>query len=71
VCVGDESYSVAEIADAVSAALSLDGGPVVAEPDIRATLPKLMREMFGARLSCSIRRDGRYVRGWRRIAAKG
>jgi len=71
VSVGDEAFAVAEIADAISAALSQDGGPPVPEPHIRAALPKLMKQMFGSRLSCSIRRDGRYVRGWRRLAAKG
>ena len=50
--------------------LAEDLGTPLSEPVIRSVLPKLMLELFGAKLSCSIRRGDRFARGWRRIAPK-
>jgi len=67
---GSEAVPVAEAVDFVNATLAFDGGPPVSERVIRATLPKLMRELFDVRLSCSIRYEGRYARGWRGLAPR-
>lgn len=67
---GNEAVAVAEAIDLVAASLAVDGGPPVTERVIRAVLPKLMRELFDVRISCSIRHEGRYARGWRGLAPK-
>jgi hypothetical protein len=64
---GGDVVTVAELVDACTAALELDGGLPVSPAAIRKTLPKLMNELFGSRLSCSIRRDRKYARGFRGI----
>jgi hypothetical protein len=64
---GREAFALAELNDACVAALELDGGLPVSPAAIRKTLPKLMNELFGSRLSCSIRRDRKYARGFRGI----
>lgn len=67
---GSEAVAVVEVIDLVQSTLHIDGGPPVPERVIRAVLPKLMRELFDVRMSCSIRYEGRYARGWRGLAPK-
>lgn len=67
---GSESFSTFELADAVSAALSYDGGSPVSDAEIRKVLPRLLRELFDSKPSCSLRREGRFVRGYRGLAAR-
>ncbi|HSH14689.1 MAG TPA: hypothetical protein VLD18_01560 [Verrucomicrobiae bacterium] len=67
---GNEAVAVVEAIDLVAASLAVDGGPPVTERVIRAVLPKLMHELFDVRISCSIRHEGRYARGWRGLAPK-
>jgi hypothetical protein len=50
---GWEAFALAELNDACVAALELDGGPPVSGVAVRKWLPPLVRELFGARLSCS------------------
>ena len=64
---GDESCSVAELVGACMAELEIDGGVVVPAAVIRKLIPSLMEELFGARLSCSIRHGGKYARGFRGV----
>lgn len=67
---GQQALVVTELVDACSAALELDGGPPAPAAVIRKALPRLIRELFGAHLSCSIKRDGKYVRGFRGLAPR-
>lgn len=67
---GSESFSTFELADAVSAALSYDGGNPVSDAEIRKLLPRLLRELFNAKPSCSLRREGKFVRGYRGLTAR-
>lgn len=67
---GAEAVTVTEVLDVVMATLEIDGGPPVPERVIRSALPELMAELFAARLSCSIRCEGRYARGWRGLAPR-
>jgi hypothetical protein len=67
---GSEAVAVVEVIDLVNSTTHIDGGPPVPARLIRAALPKLMRELFDVRLSCSIRHEGRYARGWRGLSPK-
>jgi hypothetical protein len=67
---GQQALVVTELVDACSAALELDGGPPAPAAGIRKVLPRLIRELFGARLSCSIMRDGKFARGFRGLDAR-
>jgi len=67
---GNEAVAVAEVVDLVSATVVRDGRPPVPERVIRAVLPKLMPELFDVRMSCSIRYEGKYARGWRGLAPR-
>lgn len=67
---GNEAVAVAEAVDLVNGTLESDGLPLVPERVLRAVLPKLMRELFNVRLSCSIRYEGKYARGWRGLSPR-
>jgi hypothetical protein len=67
---GTDAVAVVEVIDLVNSTTHIDGGPPVPERVIRAALPKLMQELFDVRLSCSIRYEGRYARGWRGLSPK-
>ena len=67
---GSESFSTLELADLANAALSYDGEGPVSESVIRKLLPGLLSEIFDAKPSCSLRRNGKYVRGYRGLAAR-